>query len=201
MSNNQKNSFTDLAKKMVSVPTAFDIDKNTYEHSQADINKQNITIIADDTSIIGDIKTKGNLDIKGELTGNVDADGIVSIKGKVQGDIRANAVTFSNADHKGNMNILSQVVIDKASQIIGNVTAGDIVIDGTLTGDIEVKGNIRIDSNAVIHGNITASGISVGQGAVINGIIETKALTADKNDISKQETTSSILKKMDLDKQ
>lgn len=162
---------------------------------------KNVTIIADDTSITGDIKTKGNLDIKGELEGNVDADGIVSIKGKVHGDIRANAVTFSNADHKGNMNILSQVAIDKDSHIIGNVTAGDIVIDGALTGDIEVRGNIRIDSNAVIHGNITASGISVGQGAVINGIIEIKALTADKAETSIEETTSSILKKMELDNQ
>lgn len=93
----------------------------------------------------------------------------------------------------------NKTIIDKDTRVIGNITARDIDILGTIEGNVEstgkativgtVKGNITgvdIAINGRIEGNITSSGlVYADKEAVITGDIEFGSILVEEGAILK----------------
>ncbi len=98
------------------------------------------TLIAEGTTIRGDIEFAGGLHLDGAVEGALSAQGdhavlTVSDKGRVSGEIRA-----SNA-----------------------------VINGEVAGDITVSGRLELAAHARIHGNVYYKVLEMAAGAQVNG--------------------------------
>ena len=70
--------------------------------------------------------------------------------------------------------VLDTVILSSGTTVNGNVAAGDLLCSGSIKGDVVVKNNFALDTNAVVEGNITTATMTMAQGAVIGGTVTMK---------------------------
>lgn len=102
-------------------------------------NEKLESFIGVNSSIIGDIKTKGTIRIDGSVEGNIESDWlIIGEKGILKGDVRANGVIVGG-------------------KIEGMVTAREIIEikgKGEITGDINTP-KLSVSEGAILNGKAT----------------------------------------------
>lgn len=102
------------------------------------------SLIADNLDVVGDVLFSGGLRVDGKIEGNV--------LGK-----------------EGERSLL--VLSDKGS-ITGRVRAYDAVINGVISGDLEVEHFLELQDNARVSGNITYRQLQMDCGAAVEGRLE-----------------------------
>jgi cytoskeletal protein CcmA (bactofilin family) len=91
--------------------------------------------------------------VRGELTGNED----LLVEGVVEGTI---------ALHE------SRVTVGANARVQANVAARDVVVVGTLVGDIRAAGRVELRAGCNMTGDIHAGRLSVEENAVFSGKVE-----------------------------
>lgn len=102
------------------------------------------SLVADNLEIVGDVLFSGGLRVDGKVEGNV-----LSKEGA----------------H-------SLLVVSEKGAIIGSVRAYDAVINGSISGDLEVSHFLELQSSARVSGNITYRQLQMECGAVVDGKLE-----------------------------
>ncbi len=138
----------------------------------AAIPTSEIGIISKDTKIVGDIFTRGHLEISGIIEGNIDAAGNVTVSGRVSGDIKCGNFLLNSGFLKTNIMAREDVSLGEKSQIEGDIHCRSITVAGTVTGNIYAQETVSIAETAAVRGSIAAKGLTVGMGAVLNGSIK-----------------------------
>lgn len=147
------------------------------------------TVIAAGTSIFGDIRAEGDVEIQGKLKGNLEAAGNVRITGKVLGDVKGDSIELVACAVQGNITAASRLCIDQGSIVVGDLIAADLVTDGKVKGSVQVTNSANFMRNAVLAGNVSACLVAMAEGAMIQGTVriaqdgETNALFGDNLDI------------------
>jgi len=96
-----------------------------------------------------------------EITGDVVfADGM-----RIDGRVKGNVVGRRHAEAKGQ----ALLVLSDKGHIEGSVRCGDAVINGTVTGDLEVDHFLELQSNARICGTIRYKQLQMDVGASVQG--------------------------------
>lgn len=91
-----------------------------------------------------------------EISGDIKFNGVLHLDGKVVGSI----VSEQNED---------VLTISESGVVEGKVEVANIVVNGTVKGDIISSGKIEVASKANIEGNIYYSNIEMEAGSRING--------------------------------
>ena len=99
------------------------------------------TIIGQHTEIKGDISFSGGLHIDGKVIGNV--------------------VARDNSD--------SILILSKDGSIEGEVNVPNVLLNGTVTGDVYANERVELAANAKIKGNVYYNLLEMAIGAAING--------------------------------
>lgn len=102
------------------------------------------SLVADNLEIVGDVLFSAGLRVDGRIQGNV-----------------------INQDGERSLLVLSE-----KGSITGRVRAYDAVINGVITGDLEVEHFLELQSNARISGNIVYRQLQMECGAVVDGKLE-----------------------------
>ena len=113
------------------------------------------------------------LQFKGELH----ADEELLIKGRIEGSI-----THSQ-----------RITVCPEGTVTANVRAMMIVVEGTLTGDLQAEKSVLVKETAHLRGNITAPSVSIVEGAQFNGGIdmEKKVVAGESPATERAQKTSS----------
>lgn len=98
------------------------------------------TIIGHSTRLKGDMSYSGSLHIDGSIEGALIAE--------------------SDNDN---------LMISESGRIHGTIKAGNMVVNGTIEGDITASGKIEVASKARITGNIYYTNIEMEAGSQVNG--------------------------------
>lgn len=117
---------------------------------------EEISVIMKDTSIIGTIKTRGHVEIFGEVQGNISAAGDIKILGNVKGDLDS----------------LDTAHIGENAIVQGNLSAEQMMIDGNVVGDLRATKKIQLLKNAKVKGTLVTDDFVVSQGAKISGMVK-----------------------------
>jgi len=136
------------------------------------VKKVEVTVIAEGTTVHGDIKTAGDLTVKGEVHGNIQCAGVLQCSGTIQGNMSAQEVVFVAAKIKGDVKATSMVQIGLNTVMVGNVQAENISLDGKLKGDLVISGTTQINANAVLLGNINTERLAMFEGSHFSGALE-----------------------------
>lgn len=110
----------------------------------------NTTLIASDTTVVGDIHFGGSLDIEGVVQGNIIAeegkDALVRVieKGRVEGEIRAPS----------------------------------IIVNGTVEGDVYSSKHLELAARGRVQGNVHYTLLEMAAGSEVNGSL-THAVAAE----------------------
>ena len=99
------------------------------------------TLIGRRSEMLGDVKFAGGLHVDGTVKGNV----------------------VSEEDSS------SVLTLSESGTIEGEVRVPNIVLNGTVIGDVHAKQHIELASNARITGNVYYSLIEMAMGAEVNG--------------------------------
>jgi len=94
-----------------------------------------------------------SVQIRGEVKGNED----LQVEGRVEGTI---ALTES------------RLTIGAHAQVQANLSARDVVVLGTLTGDIDAAGRVELRAGCLMKGDIHAARLSIEENAVFSGKVE-----------------------------
>ena len=99
-----------------------------------------------------------------EFVGALSGPGHVLVRGVVRGD----SVLADSA-------IAGSVTVAEGGQWLGALRAADIVVAGSIDGDVSAADRIEIRPTARIRGSVSAGRIAIGQGAVVEGDLRTAA--------------------------
>lgn len=149
----------------------------------------NATIISAGTSIFGDIRSEGVVELNGKLKGDLEATGNVRITGKILGDVKGDSVVLAGCAVQGNVTAASSLRIDMGTVVVGDISAMDLLTDGKIKGNIKAEKTASFQKNAVLAGNVTAALVSMCEGAKIQGAVridqdsDTNALFGDSLEI------------------
>lgn len=106
------------------------------------------SLIGQNSEIRGDVVFKGGLHIDGKVKGNV------------------------IAEEGGGESILT---LSDRGMIEGEVKVPNIVVNGTIIGDVHAMTHIEVAAKARVHGNIYYSLIEMAMGAEVNGTLVHKS--------------------------
>lgn len=105
------------------------------------------SLVAGNLEIVGDVLFSGGLRVDGKIEGNV-----LSKDGE-----------------------RSLLVLSEKGSIVGRVRVYDAVINGNISGDLEVEHFLELQSNARVSGNIAYRQLQMECGAVVDGQLEKAA--------------------------
>ena len=128
-----------------------------------------IAIIPKGTVINGNIDINGKLEMYGEINGNIVSDDRVTVSGKVTGDIKANDIYAKDSFIEGKIECVMGAEVRDNTVILGDISAENLVVDGSIQGKLDIKGNLTIGEKAIVDSDIKAKSIQVSNGAAING--------------------------------
>jgi cytoskeletal protein CcmA (bactofilin family) len=116
-----------------------------------------------------------SVQIRGEVKGSED----LLVDGVVEGTI-----TLSE----------SRLTIGPNAHVEANVSARDVVLLGTLNGDIQASGRVELRAGANLKGDIRAARLSIEENAVFSGkvdLVQGATGTAERGGITAQSPSSS----------
>lgn len=115
-----------------------------------------------------------------EITGNLVFTGGMRIDGRVKGD-----VVGRKAEGKG----ASLLVLSDKGRIEGSVHCEDAVINGTVTGDLDVAHRLELQSDARVCGTIRYRQLQMDVGAAVSGhLIKAEEASATGNVVELAQT-------------
>lgn len=87
------------------------------------------------------------------FTGNIESDGSVKVEGRVEGDIKA----------EGDITILVNAVV------VGNIWCENLILAGSVNGNIHAKSNLHLESTARLKGDVEIHSLVTDEGAIFEG--------------------------------
>jgi cytoskeletal protein CcmA (bactofilin family) len=113
-----------------------------------------VTLIASDTEVVGDVRFTNQLFVNGRVSGNVIAD-----------------------------NPKATLVISEEGYVSGEINVPNVVINGTVEGNVYAGHRVELAAHAKIIGNLYYQLIEMHLGALVDGqlVHEEKAEAEDRN--------------------
>jgi cytoskeletal protein CcmA (bactofilin family) len=94
-----------------------------------------------------------SVQIRGEVKGNED----LQVEGLVEGTITLND---------------SRLTVGANARVQANVTARDVMVQGTLQGDVHATGRVELRTGSHVTGDIQAARLSIEENAIFSGKVE-----------------------------
>ena len=92
---------------------------------------------------------------------------------KIDGVISGSGNYLINGEIDGDCDIEGTVTLAKNGFWKGTVKAVDVIVSGSVEGDIVASGRVEITDTARITGTVTGEAIAVAEGAVVEGVMKT----------------------------
>ncbi|KRE86407.1 hypothetical protein ASG89_10360 [Paenibacillus sp. Soil766] len=94
-----------------------------------------------------------------------------------EGRIKSEASIRIEGGITGDIDCAGDVIIGEHGVVKSNISARDVVLAGSVHGNITTKGKLTITSTGALHGNISAASFIIEEGGVFQGSskMETKS--------------------------
>lgn len=132
-------------------------------------NEIQTSVIPRGTVITGNIQMTGKLEMYGQVIGDINASDRVDICGNVNGSVNADTIHAKDSFIVGKIICAKDAVIHENTVLLGDVSAENLVVEGAIQGNLDVKGCVRVGAKAIMESDIRAKSIEVSNGASIMG--------------------------------
>ena len=97
----------------------------------------------------------------------------------LRGEISGKEDLYLDCDIEGTITLPeNRLTLGPDARIVANVTVADLIVLGSLTGNIVASGRVELRQSAVVTGDITAGRLSIEESAVLKGRVELKSRDA-----------------------
>ena len=108
----------------------------------------------------------------------IDAYSVLDAQIVIRGDIETEGTLRVDGRLEGNVTRAAAVVVGTTGVIVGNVSAAEMVICGSIQGNIEVERRVELESTANVVGDLTAATILVHEGGTVRGPLVVRSQAA-----------------------
>ena len=92
---------------------------------------------------------------------------------KIVGTITGTGSYLVNGEVDGDCELDATLTLARGGIWKGTIRAVNVIIAGTVEGDIIAEGNVEIADSARITGTVSGEAIAVAEGAVVDGVMKT----------------------------
>ncbi|NIK70307.1 MULTISPECIES: polymer-forming cytoskeletal protein [unclassified Paenibacillus] len=96
-------------------------------------------------------------------------DTLIGLGTHIEGKLVCEANLRIEGEHSGDIECLGDVIIGENGMARSNITARDITIAGKVYGEVTAKGRLTITATGQLTGSLSAQGIIVQDGGMLNG--------------------------------
>ncbi|GMK44853.1 hypothetical protein PghCCS26_19810 [Paenibacillus glycanilyticus] len=96
-------------------------------------------------------------------------DTLIGLGTRIEGKLICEAHLRIEGEHSGDIECLGDVIIGENGMARSNITAKDITIAGKVYGEVTAKGRLTITSTGQLTGSVSAQGMIVQDGGMLNG--------------------------------
>ncbi|MCL1831981.1 MAG: polymer-forming cytoskeletal protein [Oscillospiraceae bacterium] len=147
----------------------------------SDSSDSELTVISRNTQIDGNIRSFADMSIDGEIKGDVETTKNIDLDGKVVGNISCNNALMHASKVQGNVRMKGNVCMKRDTLLIGDLMSTYAEVNGKVKGNLDVVGKADLRGDAVVFGDISASTITVEDGAIIQGYVSTTFLNKEES--------------------
>lgn len=99
----------------------------------------------------------------------------------VRGDIETNGTLRIDGRLEGNVVKAGAVVIGTTGSVVGNVVAAELVLGGTIHGNVDVERRIELESTASVTGDISADAVLIHEGGKVQGRMQVRSEPVERD--------------------
>ena len=128
-------------------------------------------LVSSDMKIEGNIVTTSGIKILGEVIGDVLCGGNLILQGQIRGNVSARNLLIESGSLVGDVSVQENVSLKQDASIKGNLTVKNIYSNGIIQGKIQAEGEVELQKNARVEGDVYAACFSVVSGAKVKGAV------------------------------
>lgn|GEM_PF-156474 len=140
-----------------------------------------LTVISRNTMVDGNIRSFADMSIDGDIKGDVETTKNIDLNGKIIGNIACNNAMMHTSQVQGNIRMKGNVSMKRDTLLIGDLMSTYAEVNGKVKGNLDVVGQADLRGDAVVFGDISASTITVENGAIIQGYVSTTFLNKEES--------------------
>jgi cytoskeletal protein CcmA (bactofilin family) len=91
---------------------------------------------------------------------------------KIIGEVTSDEELYLDGDLDGKLNLRNRLTIGPNSKVNANIKAQEIIVFGTIKGNVESESRVSLKTGASIVGDIKTAGIVIEDGAYFKGGID-----------------------------
>jgi cytoskeletal protein CcmA (bactofilin family) len=91
---------------------------------------------------------------------------------KIVGEVTSDEELYLDGDLDGKLNLRNRLTIGPNGKVNANIKAQEIIVFGTVTGNVESESRVSLRTGASIVGDIKTAGIVIEDGAYFKGGID-----------------------------
>lgn len=112
----------------------------------------------------------------------------------IRGEISAKEDLYLDCDLEGAITLSdSCLTLGPDARIVANVTVRDLVIFGSLSGNIQASGRVELRQSASVTGDIIAARLSIEESAILKGRVELKTGAAKPVSTPQQTSAPAVI--------
>ncbi len=91
---------------------------------------------------------------------------------KIIGEVTSDEELYLDGDLDGKLNLRNRLTVGPNSKVNANIKAQEIIVFGTIKGNVESESRVSLRTGASIVGDIKTAGIVIEDGAYFKGGID-----------------------------
>lgn len=100
----------------------------------------------------------------------------------IRGELSGNEDLYMDGDIEGTIALPeSRLTVGPNARILADISARDVIVFGTVTGNMHASGRIDLRQSATVNGDIVAGRLSIEESAILKGRVELKASVEAKS--------------------
>jgi cytoskeletal protein CcmA (bactofilin family) len=112
------------------------------------------------------------LDAQLNVRGDIETEGTLRVDGRLDGSIRRADI----------------VVVGEGATVVGNISAREVIVGGSVQGNVTATTRIELQPSAVVTGDIDAGAIMIQEGCVVQGRLTVTSTATAKEKPAKVKT-------------
>ena len=101
-----------------------------------------------------------------------DSTSLLSKNVKIEGDIQGEENLHVEGRFKGSIKLTGNIFIESTGVVEADIEADNIVIQGSVTGNVIVRKQLEIQPTGKLIGDCTAQSIDIKEGAIFEGCLK-----------------------------
>jgi cytoskeletal protein CcmA (bactofilin family) len=94
----------------------------------------------------------------------------------VRGEISGKEDLYLDCDIEGTITLPeNRLTLGPDARVVANVTVRDLIVSGSLTGNVQASGRVELRQSASVIGDIVALSLSIEESAMLKGRVELKS--------------------------